>query len=126
MWATRVLTDRRQPTMGVAVTTMVVSRLVGFVALVGLVVPLSSALAAEAPLPPPVARAHRSASCGPCGCLHVGVQYHRVLESTYGTAFDPRNDDQTEPYYYWGRVRAYPRYFVDGVPLGTFGWCDQF
>jgi hypothetical protein len=36
------------------------------------------------------------------------------LESTYGTAFDPRNDDQTEPHYYWGRVRAYPRYFVDG------------
>jgi hypothetical protein len=38
------------------------------------------------------------------------------MESTYGLNFDPRNDDQTVPHYYFGRVRAYPRYFVDGVP----------
>jgi hypothetical protein len=43
--------------------------------------------------------------------------YHRTLESTYGLGFDPRNYNQTEPHYYFGRVRAFPRYFVDGVPV---------
>jgi hypothetical protein len=52
-------------------------------------------------------------SCGCCGCLHVTYDYHRVLHSTYGTHFDPRNYDQTEPHYYFGRVRAYPQYWTD-------------
>jgi hypothetical protein len=55
--------------------------------------------------------------CGTCGCLQVAYVHHRELRSTYGLAFDPRNDDQTEPQYYFGRVRAYPRYFVDDVPV---------
>ena len=55
--------------------------------------------------------------CGCCGCLRVTFDYHRELRSTYGTRFDPRNFDQTEPYYYFGRVRPYPRFWVerDGV-----------
>ena len=94
-----------------------------FVALFGLAVPIGSAAAADSPLPPPVIHAPAQSACGPCGCLQTGYVYHRALESTYGTAFDPRNDDQTEPHYYWGRGRAYPRYFVDGIPLGVRGPC---
>jgi hypothetical protein len=30
------------------------------------------------------------------------------LESTYGTGFDPRNYDTTEPHHYLGPVRAWP------------------
>jgi hypothetical protein len=74
-----------------------------------------SAAAAEL-LPPAVAhvRHHYSAPCcGPCGCLHVSYVYHRELRSTY----DPRNFDQTEPYYHFGRVQAYPRYWVDAEPV---------
>lgn len=52
--------------------------------------------------------------CGYCGCLHVSYDYHREVESTYGLNFDPRNFDQTEPYFYLGRVRAYPHYWADG------------
>src|SRR6516165_5056613 len=55
--------------------------------------------------------------CGPCGCLHISYVYHRELRSTYGLSFDPRNFDQTEPYYHFGRVRAYPRYWVDAEPV---------
>jgi hypothetical protein len=51
--------------------------------------------------------------CGMCGCLHVAYDYHRELRSTYGTGFDPRNYDQTEFYYYPGRVKAYPHYWSD-------------
>lgn len=54
--------------------------------------------------------------CGPCGCLGVTYVYHRVLESTYGLNFDPRNYDTSEPHFYWGRMRAWPRYFVEGRP----------
>jgi hypothetical protein len=36
------------------------------------------------------------------------------LSSTYGLDFDPRNFDQTEPYFYLGKVRTYPQYWVDG------------
>jgi hypothetical protein len=58
------------------------------------------------------------ASCGPCGCLQVTFVYHRQLLSTYGTGFDPRNYDTTQPHYYFSRtVHAYPRYSVDGVPV---------
>jgi hypothetical protein len=35
------------------------------------------------------------------------------LESTYGVGFDPRSFDTTEPHYYLGRLRSYPRYSVD-------------
>ena len=55
--------------------------------------------------------------CGPCGCLHVGYVYHRELRSTYGLSFDPRNFDQTQPYYHFGPVRAYPRYWVYADPV---------
>jgi hypothetical protein len=58
------------------------------------------------------------ADCGPCGCLQVTYVYHRQLLSTYGTGFDPRNYDTTQPHYYFSRsVHAYPRYSVDGVPV---------
>jgi hypothetical protein len=63
----------------------------------------------------PVQYAAARSFCGRCGCLDVTYIRHRELESTYGLAFDPRNDDQTEPYFYLGRMRAYPRYAVDGV-----------
>jgi hypothetical protein len=59
---------------------------------------------------PPRVKAER-AYCGCCGCLRVTYDYHRELRSTYGTHFDPRNYDQTEPHYYFGRVRAYPQYW---------------
>jgi hypothetical protein len=56
----------------------------------------------------------QAGECGPCGCVSVTYDYHRELRSTYGLAFDPRNFDQTQPYYYFGPERAWPRY-----------WCDQ-
>ena len=64
---------------------------------------------------------HRHAPCGPCGCVSVVYVYHRELRSTYGLAYDPRNYDATQPRYYFGRMRAYPRYLVDGVAIP--GWC---
>ncbi len=68
--------------------------------------------------PPRVAHAHvRPPYCGPCGCLLVAYVHHRELRSTYGLGFDPRNYDTTEPHYYLGRVRAYPRYSIDGVAV---------
>lgn len=57
------------------------------------------------------------ARCRPCGCLRVFHAYHRELRSTYGLGFDPRNYDTTQPYYYLGRMRAYPRYLVDKAGL---------
>jgi hypothetical protein len=54
--------------------------------------------------------------CGPCGCLAVVYDYHRELRSTYGADYDPRNYDTTEPHYYFGPMRAYPRYYVEGGP----------
>jgi hypothetical protein len=51
--------------------------------------------------------------CGCCGCLGVTYNYHRELRAGYGTAFDPRNYDQTEPKYHFGKVRAYPEYWSD-------------
>jgi len=78
------------------------------------VTPTSPVTAAE--LQPP--QAARPAYCGPCGCLQVTYVYHRQVLSTYGTGFDPRNYDMTQPHYYLSRsVHAYPRYFVDGVLL---------
>jgi hypothetical protein len=76
-----------------------------------------AACAADLSVPAAVGPAAGPPRCGPCGCLGVAYVYHRSLESTYGVDFDPRNYDQTVPHYYFGRVRAYPRYFVDGVPV---------
>ena len=55
------------------------------------------------------------AGCGPCGCLRVAYDHHRELRTTYGTGFDPRNYDFTEPHYYFGAMRSYPRYYVEGA-----------
>jgi hypothetical protein len=55
--------------------------------------------------------------CERCGCMSVAYARHRELRSTYGLSFDPRNYDTTEPHFYLGRMRAYPRYFVDGLPV---------
>ena len=65
---------------------------------------------------PALSGAHVRAApdCGPCGCLQVEYVYHRELRSTYGLSFDPRNFDTTEPYYYFGPVRRYPRFRVEG------------
>lgn len=73
--------------------------------------------AADLNPPEPVmeAPAVSPAECGPCGCLEVSYEYHRELMSTYGTGFDPRNYDQTRPYYYFGARRAYPRFHVAGA-----------
>jgi|HubBroStandDraft_4_1064222.scaffolds.fasta_scaffold12028_3 hypothetical protein len=70
--------------------------------------------AAELLSPAQAARAYQD--CGPCGCMSVTYVHHRDMQSTYGLGFDPRNYDQTEPHFYFGRMHAYPRYFVDGVP----------
>jgi len=71
--------------------------------------------AAELLAPAQAAPAYRD--CGLCGCLSVTHVYHRDMQSTYGIGFDPRNYDQTEPHFYFGRMHSYPRYFVDGVPV---------
>jgi hypothetical protein len=87
---------------------------VGMVTAAGLPVLSVSAVATEL-VPPEVAHArhhHLASWCGACECLHVSYVYHRELRTTYGTGFDPRNFDQTEPHYYFGPVRAYPRYWV--------------
>jgi hypothetical protein len=82
---------------------------------------VTGAIAVTAPvfaaelLPPAGVRVHHQRvgpGCGPCGCLRVTYIYHRDIRTTYGTGFDPRNFDQTEPYFYPGPVRAYPRYWV--------------
>ena len=76
----------------------------------------SSLSATELPTPSNIYHAGIGAPvyCGPCGCLLVAYTYHPELRSTYGLRFDPRNYDTTEPHYYFGRVGAYPQYYVDG------------
>jgi hypothetical protein len=74
--------------------------------------------AAELEVPPQAVAPARGADCGPCGCLSVTYVHHRELRATYGLGFDPRNYDTTQPHYYLGPERAYPRYFVDGVETG--------
>jgi hypothetical protein len=49
--------------------------------------------------------------CDRCGCLGVSYARHRELRSTYGLRVDPRNFDQTEPHYRFGRMRTYARYW---------------
>ena len=85
---------------------------------------LSSSLSAtELPTPSNINYAGIGAPvyCGPCGCLGVAYSYHPELRSTYGVGFDPRNYDTTQPHYYFGRMRAYPQYYIDG--LATHGTC---
>ena len=78
------------------------------------VMPMGLAGAAELQTP----RAVGPAQCGPCGCLQVTFVYHRALLTTYGTGFDPRNYDMTQPHYYFSRsLHAYPRYSVNGMML---------
>ena len=79
---------------------------------------LGSLRAAELPTP---AGIRAPVYCGPCGCLRVAYIYHPELRSTYGLGFDPRNYDTTQPHYYFGRIRAYPQYYIDGLPVA--GWC---
>jgi hypothetical protein len=101
-------------------STPTISALVaGMVTVAGVRAVPVSAVAAEL-LPPAVTHVrhhHATLCCGSCGCLHVSYVYHRELRSTYGLNFDPRNFDQTEPYYHFGRARAYPRYWVDADPV---------
>jgi hypothetical protein len=96
---------------------MLIALVVGIVATTGAPVVPSSAAAAELLALPAVHAHHHGAAlwCGPCGCLHVSYAYHSELRSTYGLNFDPRNFDQTQPYYYLGPVRAYPRYWCDAA-----------
>jgi hypothetical protein len=91
----------------------------GMAAAAGVSTVPDSAGTAELEAPPPVhLRHHQAASwCGPCGCLHVSYDYHRELRSTYGLGFDPRNFDQTQPFYFLGPVRAYARYWCDAETL---------
>jgi hypothetical protein len=97
---------------------MISALMVWIAATAGVLAVPNSAGAADLPAPPPVhLRHHRAAWCGPCGCLHVSYDYHRELRSTYGLGFDPRNFDQTQPYYFFGPVRAYPRYWCDAETL---------
>jgi hypothetical protein len=98
---------------------MISALVLGAVTAAGVPAASVSAVAAEL-LPPAVARVrhqHTAAWYSPCGCLRVSYVFHRELRSTYGVSFDPRNFDQTEPYYYFGAVRAYPRYWVDVGPV---------
>jgi hypothetical protein len=85
---------------------------------IGVLASLASSLAADLPATGRVV--HQEASCGPCGCLRVDFDYHRELRSTYGTGFDPRNYDETQPHYYFGPVRAYPRYSGDDCAPGRY------
>jgi hypothetical protein len=59
---------------------------------------------------------HYKDGCGCCGCPHLTYHYHRELLFTYGPYFDPRSFDTQEPYFYYGRVRAYPDYYVESYP----------
>ena len=101
-------------------STPTISALVaGMITAAGVPVMPASTVAAEL-LPTAVAHVGHHYTvpfCGPCGCLHVTYVYHRELRTTYGLSFDPRNFDQTEPYYHFGAVRAYPRYRVDADPV---------
>jgi hypothetical protein len=85
---------------------------VGMLTAAGVPAVSQSVRAADLEVPP---IHHAARSCGPCGCLHVSYAYHRELRSTYGLNFDPRNFDQTQPYYFLGPVRAYPRYWCDAA-----------
>jgi hypothetical protein len=74
--------------------------------------------AAELNVATPVHHARALRYCGPCGCLRVVYVYHRDIQSTYGTSYDARNYDTTEPHFYPGAVHAYPHYYVEIPGLG--------
>lgn len=57
--------------------------------------------------------ASRIKHCDVCGCLRTYYVHHRALLSTYGANFDPNNYDFTEPRYFYGPERPYPRYSLD-------------
>jgi hypothetical protein len=82
-----------------------------------LILPISLG-ATELPTPSHMNNAaiRRPVNCGPCGCLYVSYTYHPELRSTYGLGFDPRNYDTTQPHYYLGGMRAFSRYYIDGLP----------
>jgi len=110
-----VAIDRSGPLGGdSSMSRPIVAALIVGAATTGLLTVSSAAIATELAVPPPAQRA-QAAECGPCGCVHVTYDYHRELRSTYGLAFDPRNFDQTQPYYYFGVVRAYPRFWCDAI-----------
>ena len=89
---------------------VITTLLAGVLAAAGVSLVSGSATAADSPIP---VNRNSASRCGFCGCLHVSYDYHRELRSTYGIGFDPRNFDQTEPHYYFGPVKAYPRYWCD-------------
>jgi hypothetical protein len=91
-------------------TPALASLLAGVFAVTGLIAASDVAAAADLPIPVKGARAARW--CGPCGCLHATYNYHRELLATYGIDYDPRSFDTTEPHYFYGAVRGYPRYWV--------------
>ena len=98
---------------------MISALVLGTVSAAGMAAAPVSAVAAEL-LPPAAAHVRyqpTTAWYGPCGCLHVSYVVHRKLRYTYGLSFDPRNFDQTEPYYRFGPLRAYPRYWVSAAPV---------
>ena len=98
---------------------MIPALVLGTVSAAGMAAAPVSAVAAEL-LPPAVAHVRHQPTAawyGHCGCLHVSYVFHRKLRYTYGLSFDPRNFDQTEPYYRFGPLRAYPRYWVSAAPV---------
>jgi hypothetical protein len=95
-------------------STLVLATLAGLIAFF----PSAPSRAADLPMRESAGPAVAPADCGPCGCLQVSFDYHRELRSTYGIGFDPRNYDESQPHYYFGPNRAWPRYYVDGVSTG--------
>ena len=81
-------------------------------AVVGISSRVSPAIAADYPVAPKQVRAAKVQSpyCGcKCGCPVVTLVRHReVLMGFPSTTFDPRTD--VEPRYFYGRMRAWPRY----------------
>ena len=95
----------------------------GLLALLGTITLPNPADAADKDVQSRIRAEHYSdRSCGCCGCLHVTYDHHRELRSTYGTGFDPRNYDQTEPKFYFGKVRAYPHYSSDRGSIDPYRW----
>lgn len=84
---------------------------VAAIALVAAMALTPSAHAADARVPRHAAHQRVYEYNDGCGCWHVTIVYHRELLYTYGWNVDPRKFDQTEPYYYHGAVRAYPRFW---------------
>ncbi len=85
---------------------------IAFIFAVGGAIWSSSAEAADVAAPRKAIAASSVERCVEvCGCWHTYYVRHRVLLSTYGAGFDPNNYDFTEPHYFYGQERFYPRYF---------------